>query len=242
MKSIGLIFWVLILLLSLNLSAQIHKRSFLVEGGINLSGNGQPGAFIGTTGISFRSTDNYAKNYTNGITESYLARKYFNYSIAPRIGYVVLNNLVIGADFQYSKNTYRLKDYDYSTHKNRSVLYGTYIRQYFGNGKFLPLIEAGIGWGLSKNISDETSPGGGQYQGIERRDLFYFSGAAGFSYAINSKLSINLQAKAQQTEEKPINTENFHFGYARITNFDTALVLSFGYILFQKKGINTLIN
>jgi hypothetical protein len=205
----------------------------MVEAGINL-GNCQSIPFIGTTGISFRSTDNYVKDYTNGTSHIGLARRFSNYSLAPRAGYVLTKNLLIGGDFQYYKNTYRLKDYDHSTRRYRSVMYGMFIRKYFGKGKLLPLMEGGIGIGLSKSVDDETSPGGGLYQETERRDLFYYSGAVGFSYSFGTRVRVNLLAKVQQTEERPINTENFHFADSRINNLDSGAVLSFSYILNKK--------
>ena len=219
-------FLILTFIISLNLTAQINKGFYLVEGGINLGGNS---AFIGTTGISFGSTENYTKNFSDGVTHSSLAWNYFSYSIAPRVGYVAFNNFVVGADFQYHKTVSKLEDYDHNTNRYRSTLYGVFARQYFGHRKFLPLIEAGLGFGLSKSNDDATSPGGGQYQDIERRNLFYLSGAAGVSYSINSKFRINLLAKGQQTIERPINTENFHYANSKIIDFDTTMVLSFSY-------------
>jgi len=219
-------FLILTFIISLNLTAQINKGFYMVEAGINLGGNS---AFIGTSGISFGSTENYTKNFSDGVTHSYLAQNNFSYSIAPRVGYVAFKNFVVGADFQYYKNIYKLKNYDHNTNRYRSTLYGVFIRQYFGNRKFLPLIEAGLGFGLSKSNDDATSPGGGQYQDIERRNLFYLSGAAGVSYSINSKFRINLLAEGQQTIERPINTVNFHYADSKIIDFDTTMVLSFSY-------------
>lgn len=229
-------FLILTFFISLNLSAQISKGSYMVEGGINLGGNGGywSAPFIGTTGISFRSADNYTKNFSDGVTHSYLAQKNFSYSIAPRVGYVVFKNFVVGADLQYHKNIHKLTSYGHNTDRYRSTLYGAFIRQYFGNGKFLPLVEGGIGFGLSKSNNDDVSLGGGLYQDIERRNLFYLSGAAGLSYSLSSKFRINLLAKAQQTTERPINTENYHYANSKILNFDTALILSFSYF-FNKQ-------
>ncbi len=219
-------FLILTFIISLNLTAQINKGFYLVEGGISL---GRNSAFIGTTGISFGSTENYIKNYSDGVTHSSLAWNNLGYSIAPRVGYVAFNNFVVGADFQYHKTVSRLEDYDHNTNRYRSTLYGVFARQYFGNRKFLPLIEAGLGFGLSKSNDDATSSGGAQYQDIERRNLFYLSGAAGVSYSINSKFRINLLAKSQQTIERPINTENSQYGNSKIIDFDTTMVLSFSY-------------
>lgn len=224
-------FLILTFLISLTLTAQINKGYYMVEGGINYGGNS---AFIGTTGISFGTTENFTKNYSDGVTHSYLEHNYFSYSFAPGVGYVAFKNFVVGANFQYHKNRYKLKNYDHNTNRYRSTLYGVFIRKYFGNGKFLPLIEGGLGFGLSKSNDDATSPGGGQYQDIERRNLFYLSSAAGVSYSINSEFRINLMAKGQQTIERPINTENFQYVNSKIINFDTTMVLSFSYI-FNKQ-------
>ena len=226
-----IVFLILTFIISLNLIAQINKGFYLVEGGINLGGNS---AFIGTTGISFGSTENYTKNFSDGVTHSSLAWNYFSYSIAPRVGYVAFNNFVVGADFQYHKTVSKLEDYDHNTNRYRSTLYGVFARQYFGKGKFQPLIEAGLGFGLSKRNDDASSPGGAQYQEIERRNLFYLSGAAGVSYSLNSKFRINLLAKGQQTIERPINTENFHYANSKIIDFDTTMVLSFSYFFNTK--------
>lgn len=225
--------FILLLIFSFSLSAQINKGTYMLEAGINL-GDSQSLPFIGTTGISFRSTDDYVKDYTNGTSHIELARKFSNYSFAPRTGYVLVKNLLIGGDFQYYKNNYRLKDYDHSTRKYRSVMYGMFMRKYFGKGRLLPLMEGGIGIGLSKSVNDETSPGGGLYQETERRDLFYYSGAAGLSYSFSARVKVNLLAKIQQTEERPINTENFHFANTKIINLDSGAVLSFTYFLNKK--------
>ncbi|HAQ17884.1 MAG TPA: hypothetical protein DCR40_01470 [Prolixibacteraceae bacterium] len=219
-------------IISLQLIAQINKGSYLIEVGTNPGGNP---TFIGTTGFSFSSKENFTKNFSDGVTHSYLARNYFSYSIAPRIGYVAFKNFVFGTDFQYHKHIYKLKKYDHNTDRFRSALYGVFIRQYFGKRKLLPLIEAGLGFGLSKSNDDAISPGGGLYQDIERRNLFYLSGAAGVSYSVNSKFRINLLAKGQKTIERPINTENFHYANSKIIDLDATMVLSFSYFLNKRQ-------
>jgi hypothetical protein len=226
----------LFLVVSQGLTAQIQKGTLMVEGGINLGGNGGywSAPFIGTTGISFRSSGDYVKNFSDGVTHSKLAQNNFSYSLAPKIGYSIFKNLVIGADFQYHKNIYKLKSYDHSSDKYRSALYGTFIRKYFGVKRLVPITEAGIGFGRSKSFNDEFSPGGGQYQMIEGRNIFYVSGTAGISYSLSTKFKINLLAKAQQTIEKPINTEVYHFSTSKIKDFDSALVLSFSYFFNLK--------
>lgn len=209
-------------------SAQIEKGMILLEGGVNLGGNP---AFVATNSISISSNGYYSKNYVDGTSRQVSARNYFSYSIAPRIGYSIFRNFATGTDFQYYRSRNKSKNYDHSTNRDRSTLCGIFARYYFGTGKLLPFVESGLGLGWSKSNDDDSSPGGALYQDIERRRLFYFSGSTGVSYAVNSRFRMNLQAKAQRTIEKPIETVDYHTGTTKIVDFDSTIVLSFSYLL-----------
>ena len=221
----------LLLMISLGLSAQVQKNFLLFEAGINL---GENTGFLGTSGISFESKDFYTKEYQSGIIQSYKVHDYFGYSLAPRIGYTIFNNCIVGADLNYRKKFYKFDNYGITKNRYRSVLSGIFIRQYLGKGKLLPFIDAGLGFGESKSVNDESSPGGAKYEDVEHRNLFYYSAAAGVSYSAGSKININLFVKSQRTKEKPINTETSHFGNYKIIDFDTAVVLSFSFF-FRKE-------
>ncbi len=228
MKQIVLL--VVSLAMTLNLFAQTEKGTFMLEAGTNLSGIG---SFIGSTGVSFQATDNYAKQSSTGVTYNYFSHNITSYSAAPRIGYFILRNLACGADFQYHKSIYEYVNSE-NHDRYRNLMSGLFARKYFGDKKFVPFIEATAGMGLSKNRTDESSPGGAQYQRIERRHLYYFSGAAGISYLATQRLRINIFGKIQKTTEKPINTENMHFADSKISNLDTSLMLSFSYFFTKK--------
>lgn len=230
MKKIAIFF--LIITISIAVSAQISNGLFILEGGFDPVGNS---SIIGISGVSFKSTSYCSKTYNGRTTYSCRTQNNFNYTISPKMAYTIFNNFAAGIDFQYKKHIFSRKNNSHGTDRNRSILYGVFLRQYFGKGKFLPLIEAGLGIGSSKSNEDSTSPGGVLYQVIEQRNLFYLSGAAGVSYAFNSKFRINLLAKGQQTTEKPIHTENYHPAYSKITELNTTIVFSFSYFLNRKQ-------
>ncbi len=220
----------IILAASLSLSAQIKKGTFMLEGGINLSGNSKP--FTEGFGISFGTSDYFTRYYLTGEEIFWSSYKTVNYSLAPRIGYFLFRNFVAGPDFRYRR--YAMIYSSGSKDKYRAELYGFFARKYFGNNKVTPFVEGGFGFGLSQMSANEISPGGANWLRIERRDQSYLCGAIGASYSIIPKLNINLLAKFLHTKEKPINTESFPTSHTKTLNFDSELVLSFSYFLNRK--------
>lgn len=220
---------------SLSLSAQIEKGIFMLEGGIKLAGDGLSYAnpISETSGISFSSEDHYIKDITTGKEKSWYPHHEITYSFAPRFGYSLFRNFVVGTDFKYYRNriTYEVTD-----HKDRyrTTLYGIFMRKYFGNGKIAPLAEAGAGFGLFKSVTDEILLVGGHYTKIIPRNLYYISGAAGVSFQVNTKFRINLLAKIQKTTEKPKTTENYSTDESRTVNLDSGFILSFSYFFNRK--------
>ncbi|MBA4409821.1 MAG: hypothetical protein C0397_10420 [Odoribacter sp.] len=206
----------------------------MLEGGINLLGDWDYDSkpFTEGFGISLGTSDYFTRYYLTGEEKFWDSYKTMNYSLAPRLGYFLFRNFVVGLDFRYRRNT--LTYSSNSKDSYRTELYGVFARKYFGNNKVTPFIEGGIGFGLSQMSTSETSPGGAHYKRIERRDQFYLCGATGASYSIISKFKINLLVKFQHTREKPINTSNYSTSHTKTLNFDSALILSFSYFFNQK--------
>lgn len=232
------VIFLIVLASSLSLSAQIEKGTFMLEGGIKLSGDGLSYAnpFTETSGISFSSNEYYGKDVFTGKEKSWFLYHEITYSLAPRLGYFLFRNFVIGTDLKYYKKaiTYEIAN---DKDKYRTALYGIFIRQYLGKGKITPLAEAGAGFGLTKSVTNEISPGGGHYTMTIPRNLYYISGAAGASFQVNTKFRINLLAKIQKTIEKPITTENYSTGETRTLNLDSGFILSFSYFFNRKAKI-----
>lgn len=220
---------------TLSLSAQIEKGNFMLEAGIKLFGDGLTNAnpFTETSGISFSSNERFIKNTSTGEEESNNKYHQLTYSFAPRFGYSLFRNFILGADFRYYNKKISNATIDYHD-RYHTILYGFFIRQYFGKSRIVPIAEGGLGFGLAKSITDETSSGGGHYTINTSRNLNYFSGAAGASFRVNTKLRINLLAKIQRTNEKPNNSQNYYTSETRIVDLDTGLILSFSYILNRK--------
>lgn len=226
--------FILFLIVSLSLSAQIKKGTFMLEGGINLLGDWNSDESVPFTegfGISFGINDQYNKHSITGVEEFRGSAKRMNYSLAPRLGYYFFRNFVVGLDFRYRLN---INHWSRFTDRYRSSQYGFFARKYFGNRRITPFIESGIGIGGSKSILDSTSPGGAFYQQIESNDLFYFSGAIGACYSINPKFKINLLGKVQHTREEDIALYGEQFGDSKMLGFDSGLILSFSYFLNRK--------
>jgi hypothetical protein len=217
---------------SLSLSAQIDKGNFMFEAGIKLFGDGLTNAnpFTETSGISFSSNERFLKNASTGEEESINKYHQSTYSFAPRFGYSLFRNFVLGADLKYFNKKYTYATGDYHD-KYQTMLYGFFMRQYFGKNKIVPIAEGGVGFGLAKSITDESGSGGGHFTINTSRNLYYFSGAAGASFRLNTKLRINLLAKIQRTTEKPNNSQNYSTSETRTVDIDTGLILSFSYFL-----------
>jgi hypothetical protein len=50
-------------------------------------------------GISFGTQDDFGKDRLNGNEKVTYSRKYFGYSVSPRLGYFLFRNFAVGTDF-----------------------------------------------------------------------------------------------------------------------------------------------
>lgn len=223
----------IILAASLSLSAQIKKGTFMLEGGINLSGNWDyydSSPFIESFGISFGTSDHIGKDYVTENEKVISSTKDFGFSVAPRLGYFLFRDFVVGTDFKYMRNIHKYSIYTADDESiDHAILYGFFARKYFGNKKLTPFVEGGFGFWSSKHSQPSYSSGGGRYQENRLTDWSYYAGALGCSYSVNSKFRINLFAKLQHTKEVPS-----YMSITKILHFDSALVLSFSYFLNRK--------
>lgn len=233
MKQIVLL--ILLFTASLSLSAQIKTGTFMLEGGINLLGDWNMDGSVPFTngfGISFGNHDQYRKNTITGDDTFEWSHKSLNFSLAPRIGYFLFRNFVVGVDFRYRSNTITYGS-DLSD-RNKSTQYGFFARKYFGKSRITPFIESEIGKGGSKYTYYSQGSGGGYYQLIEQKDLFYFSGAAGACYTLSPKFKINLLGKIQHTREDAAVLYYGQSNKSKMIGFDSSLILSFSYFLNRK--------
>lgn len=204
----------------------------MLEGGINFTDRTSQTSnnFIEGFGISYGTRDDIGKDYLNGNEQVVVSVKDFGYSISPRFGYSLLRNFVVGTDYRYIHNAHTYSPYS-SNHKmvDQATLYGFFARKYFGNRKLTPFIEGGFGFWSTK-LSDYYVSASGRHQSNAISDFYYYGGALGCSYSVNTKFRINLFEKLQHTKEAAIANSNI----TKVLNFDSAMVLSFSYFLNRK--------
>jgi hypothetical protein len=181
-----------LLFLSIFTSAQNEKGRFFVETGVKLFGDGDYKNFVGKTGFTFYKSKWATYNNDGSLwQEGYYNN--FSWAVAPRLGYSVSNRIKTGIDFQYYQSNL---SYGYNFMNWTS---GLFFRFNFNDRKIRPFIELGSGLGLSNMAEERNSPGGADYQSIEKQKLFYYSGSAGLTFVLSGNLNINLSARIQNT-------------------------------------------
>lgn len=222
------LFFFLLIAISTSIFAQENKGNIFVETGVNMFGGSEYFAFAGKTGISFNK---YKYNSESGSFDY----KYdsFTYSIAPRIGYFLNNNLAGGFESQYYKQTLSYDETSY-----RIASFGLFLRLIFPGKRILPLAEIHAGIGGVKDITDHTSSGGGVFQKIEINNLYYYGCSAGITILMNQKVRLNLLAKIQNTNTKFSEKSNFGSSNFNENNLEIGPILSVSYIFTGKSKIS----
>jgi sRNA-binding regulator protein Hfq len=95
------------------------------------------------------------------------------FNLSPKVGYMVIDNLVVGLEFNFgtstTNRTYEEEGVQYpsrgnSEYKNSVVLVGPFIRYYFPVGQVLPFVEVNTGFGSNNVKSSATNR---YYDGFE---------------------------------------------------------------------------
>nr|WP_319266403.1 hypothetical protein [uncultured Draconibacterium sp.] len=226
---------ILTVLLPLFSFSQNEKGGLFIETGVTMFGGGDYMPFVGKTGISFWQSKTFINR--NGEVIEFDGNKYHvtSFSIAPRFGYCLTEKLSIGLDFQYFRN-YNVYRGAYDDKENYwNILSGIFLRYYILNKKHSPFIELASGTGLSKNIDESYSSGGGQYEVIKYYNLPYISGSIGYSFRLNPRFKLGIAATIQNTFEKPNDKGNVETDIDRISILETGLVASISYSFIKKK-------
>jgi len=230
------IFTILFLSFVFSAKSQIEKGAFMAEGGVSLVNKWDFNDASFTEGFGYWhfNRDNFSESYIGSEESLIYSYRSTGYALGPKLGYVLLKNFVVGVDYKYRRNSV---SYTYSKPKERfnTSQTGVFVRKYFEAGVWLPFIEGGLGFGNSKSVFNDASPGGAQYQSTDRRDLVYYYGAGGISYSINQRFLINLFAKVQHTKDTPVETANQNTSETRSLDSNIALVLSVSYFLKPKQ-------
>ena len=232
MKSGSLL--IFIIFLAVGVSAQNEKGKIFVETGVKAFGGGDFLNFIGKTGFSYNKFkwSTYDENGSPWQEDSYNG---FSWAVAPRAGYYFGDQFMAGIDFQFYQNklSYEIK--------YRNFTSGLFVRFDFLDRKISPFLELSSGAGTSKESEDRTSPGGAEYQSVEKFRIFYYSGSVGFKFALTQNLNLNLSVKIQNTIGDEIqNNDDGSVSYVKekIDNLEIGPMLSITYIFNKKRENN----
>lgn len=219
----------LLLLSAMGINAQSEIGSFFIETGVKAFGGSEYNNFIGKTGISFNKSK--WTNYYDGSVWQESYRNSFSWSVAPRFGTSLGNYFKTGIDFQFYQRIFTKE----SNYQNFTT--GLFFRAYLSDKKIKPFLELSSGLGRSKNMEEQISSGGGEFESVEKLKLFYYSGSVGLSFVISKNLNLSLSAKIQNTVENEIDDKNdgsVSYVISKNEYLEIGPLISIGYI-FNKK-------
>lgn len=125
--------------------------------------------------------------------------KTFSFSVAPEVGYFIIENLVSGLNVQYSNFSSTIFNSfgagDESKTKSNRILFNGFTRYYFHMGKVLPFIEGFVGLGSSNDSS-----GFADY--TYKTKLFNYGGAAGIAIPLGTKVTFDTSLNLSYTDRE----------------------------------------
>lgn len=218
----------LFLFLVFSAKSQIGKGAFMAEGGVKLYGTlPSPDGF----GVWFGTRDGFNEDYYQSGSDHFSdGSRIFGYSLAPRIGYSLFRNFVVGVDLKYLKYTFSNSPFrEEDKGNNQEKGYGFFVRKYLGSKKFTPFVDLEFGFWDSNYFEYSYAPSGGQYEYTDKYNFAYYGGAIGYSYKITERFRLNLMVKLQHAKSTTSNSST-----TRELYFDSSMFLSFSYYLKTK--------
>jgi hypothetical protein len=132
--------------------------------------------------------------------------KYTSLNLSPRVGYFLVNNLVLGLDLNLSYLKMGATDSDYKDQMTTFTA-GPFVRYYIPTGKVKPFVEAGAAFGNLVYKWDGWE--GGEEK--TKYGLTLFNGGVGLAVPIGSRASFDtmLSYNSMTVKEKEDNPDNF---------------------------------
>ena len=147
-ESIVLVF-LIISTICIDLSAQSSKGKFLIGGITYIE---QIGSGITSTNIGYTTI----KNKDDSGDEDEHKDKEFSFNFTPKVGYFVIDNLVLGVDFTFASSFGKTTNTEY---KNNATYFGAgpFVRYYIPTKKVLPYAEGlySVGTRINKSIWED---------------------------------------------------------------------------------------
>jgi len=129
------------------LTAQANKGKFMLGelSYIEFAGNG----VLGSTNLGYTTFQIKSDGDSNDDSKD----KMFSVNIVPRVGYFVIDNLVVGLDVFLAIDSHKAMDFDY---KSSSTFFavGPFVRYYVPTKKVLPFAEVNYSMGSRKSKSE----------------------------------------------------------------------------------------
>lgn len=167
MKKVYLISVILLVIGSINsVNAQIEKNTWLIGASSNLQ-------------FQYWQEDDASKT---------------NINLAPRFGYFIKNNLLVGVEipfnYSYSINRYTDPRWSSSIVERLLINLNPFARYYFGESNFKSYLHASAGLGYRKSFiqNPDDRKTRGSYS------IFNYAVGSGISYMVKSKVIFELQA------------------------------------------------
>ena len=177
---------ILFLLLFMTTFSQTEKGKFLINA---------------SSTLNFRFDSNSVKG--DSYSRDAGSTKYF--TISPKIGYAIKNNLFIGIDLTYDYLDIDDKDYGYKSTTN-SILASPFVKYYFLQKKIKPFLLAKYGFGSSTDKSLFIFGSNEPY--TDKRKFSKYNIGAGISYFFNKNINIEFSLNYSKSVRKPNDTEN----------------------------------
>lgn len=158
---------------------------------IGLSSNSYSANITGSNNFFSTGINNTAINYTSSPKET---RSNSTFSFAPKVGYFVVENLVMGTEISMGSSAIR-KDSDFNKNKTSMAMIGPFIRYYFEqNSWFYPILECGISMGSIKYTTDYKDPQREDYNLKYKLSNIY--GSAGIAFVLSEFFMADLKLNA----------------------------------------------
>jgi len=198
MKKLFLLIPVICLLSLQPVEAQIEQGKF-IAGVSSTLGLGDYGTDLMSLGFTTRKI----KDGGGDVNVTYST---LNFNLLPRIGYFVIDNIVLGAELQVGISIEKSKDSDYKSIESLLAI-GPFARYYFPLENIYPFAEANVGFG---SWQEKWSNGS---EGDDKEGLFSWGLGVGASKPVGENVLLDaLVGYMSQTWKDPDNDYKYIYG------------------------------
>lgn len=152
----------------------------------------------------------------------------FQFSLAPSVGYFLIDGLVVGTNITYSNSRTTVDLINFTgqnevTFINNQLFGSLFTRYYFKGDKILPYLTASAGIGTN---TSKTQEGGSDSE--SKSELFTIGGGAGIAIILGKHVTFDVgldysSFNVKNKEDNPNNTRSIQTGISLSTGFSVYL-------------------